>query len=103
MPSSNVHKRPDDEWDDILDYMDEIHEYLSDKAHYRLKELEAFEFAIDNLPIRERTVLTARYIAGMEFSEILKKVPISERSLYLAHRKGLELIDMTELDKLYKI
>lgn len=96
-------KRPDDKWDDIFDYMEEIHDYLSRQIHYRLKELETIEKSIDNLPVRERAILTARYISGLEFGEIRKKFPISERTMYTAHRKGLEMIDMTELDELYKI
>lgn len=100
LPSSNVSKTPDKRWDEVMDYTKELVDYLTDRAKEILIELETFERAIDRLPIRERTVLTGRYIAGLQFKEILKKFPMSEKSMYLVHKHGLELIDMSELDKI---
>lgn len=100
LPTGNVHKRPDDRWDEIIFETDELISYLTDRTNELLNELETLERAIDKLPPRERSIMTARYIAGMKFSEIIKKFPVSERSMYDIHQSGLEMIDMAELDEI---
>ncbi len=83
-----------------MDETQELVDYLHERATELLNELEAFERAVNKLPARERAVLVSRYIVGMQFKEILKKFPMSESTMYEAHQYGLELLDMTELDKI---
>lgn len=94
LPSSNVRRRPDENWIDLMDYTDEIIDYLKCTSGDMLERMKQVEQAIDKLPQRERTILTARYIRGLHFNEILKKLPCSERTMYMIHENGLKLLEI---------
>lgn len=81
-----------------MEYIDELVDYLSVQIERQIKELKKFEKVVDKLPARERSVIKGRYIANMEFKEIAKKLPYSDRTIYHAHRDGIAKLDMSELD-----
>lgn len=99
-PSGNISKKPEERWSDLMDYTDEIQEFLENTIKRKLQELESIEQAINDLRPREQAILTARYILGLEFNEILRKFPVSERSLYRIHHEAIEHINMEPLDSL---
>ncbi len=97
-PSGNVSKKPEDRWTDLMDYTDEIQEFLENTIRRKLHELELIETAVSDLRPREQAILTARYILGLEFSEILRKFPVSERTMYRIHHDAIEHLNMEPLD-----
>lgn len=94
-PTGNLKKKPEDKWVDLMEYIDEIIEYLGKQVKNMKEELIKFESVVNKLPARERTVIRARYIAGVSFKEIEKKLPLSERTIYHAHRNGIAQLDMS--------
>lgn len=84
-----------------MSYTEEIEDYLKVLARDRLEELEAIEKSIEKLPPREKVVIVARHVQGMQFKDILKKFPASERNMYNIYKDGLKHLDMTALDNLY--
>lgn len=81
-----------------MEYTDEIIEYLIKQIKSLQEELINIETVVDKLPARERSVIKARYIAGMPFKEIAKELPLSERMIYHAHRNGIAELDVSLLD-----
>lgn len=94
LPSGNVRKRPEEKWADLMDYTDEIIEYLGKQMGSLKRELEVLDSAIKKLPAREAAVLTARYITGRQFKDIAKDMPLSDRTIYHAHRNGVAEIEI---------
>lgn len=93
MPSGSG-RRMDDKWIELMEYTDEIIDFLTKESAEILDELKTVSGAIRALPRRESAVLAARYMRGMAFREILKGLPCSERTMYNIHESGLELIDL---------
>lgn len=94
MPSSNVTKNMDDVWIDLIDYTDDIIEYLKGILLDRKTRLTEITEAVEQLDERERTVITARYIRGMSFRDILKDLPVSEKTMYNLHQRALQHLEM---------
>lgn len=98
MPSGNVHKSQTDRWDELMEDTDELITFLRNTAHKQLHELERIEMAIAELRPREQAILTSRYLLGMEFSQINKKFPVSERTMYQIHHDAIENLNIDILD-----
>lgn len=94
MPSSNVGKRQDQRWIEIMEYEDEIIDYLTLTTENILHAIQEIDQAISELPQRERTIITARYIKGKSFMDIHKEFPWSERTMYQVHDNALELLPL---------
>lgn len=94
LPSGNIRKKPEDKWIDLMEYTDEIIEYLTKQIKNLKEELIELETIVDKLPARERSVIKGRYIAGMSFREIAKKLPLSDSSIYRAHNRGILLLEL---------
>lgn len=94
LPKGNVAPRIDTKWLDLMDYNDEIIDYLTLIVQDMKEDLEVVVGAVNKLPEREKAVLTARYIRGMSFREIEKIVPCTDRTMYNILRSGLELIEL---------
>lgn len=103
MPSGNLRKRPEDKWIELLDYIDDLSKYLTNRVFTVQQELAVLNRTIDALPAREQTIIRKRYILGMEWNKIIEDVPLSERSVYNAHNNAIKLLNMEELDKLETI
>lgn len=98
LPSGNLRKQPEDKWLKLMEYEDEIIEYLAKQIQRQLKELKKFERVINNLPARERSVIRGRYIANKQFKEIAKMLPLSDRMIYHAHKNGVAELDADLFD-----
>ena len=98
LPSGNLRKQPEDKWISLMKYEDEIIEYLKVQIKRQLNELKKFEKIINNLPAREKSVIRGRYIANMQFKEIAKMLPLSERTIYHAHKNGVAELDADLFD-----
>lgn len=86
----------EDKWIELIEYSDETMDYLRNVDIALRDELIMIEEAVKELPRREQTLVTARYIRGMRFSEILKEMPFSERTMYSIHENALDLIELEE-------
>lgn len=98
LPSSNVRKRTDDKWIELIDYSDNLVEYVVNRITTIQRELEIFENTINDLPQREQTVLRSRYLIGLQWKDIIKNLPLSERAVFNAHSSGISKLNMAKLD-----
>lgn len=91
MPTGNLISKPEDRWADMLNYRDEIIDYLTLVAGDQVKILEQVTEAIENLQNGiQQWILTQRYIQGKSFTEIAETSGYSERAVFKIHRQALE-------------
>lgn len=96
MPSGNIPKKLDDKWAELMDYTDEIANYLKGVLEDLKRDLELIREAIVDLPRREQTIIIARYISGKSFHDIQKKMQCSERQMYYIHESALKHLQIPE-------
>lgn len=100
MPRAGNHGHPDDKLVNFISRDEELEREIKNLlAYYRAKlklltaEQLAVEKAIDALPDKERKVLRAYYIEGMDWEEAEKKLNYSRRHLYRIHDRAIEILE----------
>ena len=79
----------------IARYIERSQEY-ADRVDAYTKRCHEIEFAIDCLPQLEREVCRWRYINGLMWRDVARKMYRSERSVMELHRQALE--DLLDVD-----
>lgn len=92
LPKGSGVGRLDDKWIELMDYTDEIIEYLGEMSHDMEVSLGNIREVIDGLPARERMIIVGRHVRGLPFRDILKELHCSERNMYQLYRDALEMI-----------
>lgn len=96
MPSGNIPKRLDDKWVDLMEYSEEIADYLSGVLEDLKADLELIREAIKDLPRREQAIVVARYISGKSFHDIQKKMNCTDRTMFYVHESALKHLQIPD-------
>lgn len=91
MPTGNISESPETKWARAIDNMDDTLADLEALAKEQSKVLKEITTAIEELQdSKEKTVLTAKYIRGKTFVQIMLDMECSERNVYEIHSKALK-------------
>lgn len=100
MPTGSSSSKPEDEWDEIIEYTDKAIDYLCTISENLLYTLLEIEMAIESLNEPElELILTMRYLRGMSIKEMQKKIKYSRSQIWKLEVKALDRIELEYSDK----